>query len=146
MNSPLTPVQIAGIKKYAARSRDEIVAVYLYGSMAEGVASPLSDVDLAILLHEPLKRDAFAVEREAYVALGRLFDREVDVRTLTRNTSLPFLEEALGDHVLLAVNDEDYRAEFESQASQRIFDFRPVLTEYFAAMMDRIQKGTYASQ
>lgn len=146
MPYPLTPAQIAGIQAYAASHRDEIVAVYLYGSIAEGVANSLSDIDLAILLREPLKRDAFSIERETYVALNRLFDREADVRTLTRNTSLPFVEEVLRDHVLVVVNDDDARAEFESQAFGRISDFRPILHEYLSAMQDRLQKGVYASQ
>lgn len=146
MNPPLTPAQIAGIKAYAQAHRDEIVAVYLYGSVAQGVASALSDIDIAVLLREPLKRDAFDIGLEATVALQRLFDQETDVQVLTRDTGLPFLEEVLRDHILIAVHDDEYRAEFESRAVQRIFDFRPILHEYLDAMQERLQAGTYASQ
>lgn len=146
MHQTLTPTQIAGIKEYCTTHRDEIAAVYLYGSMAEGVADVLSDIDLAVLLHEPLKRDAFDIECDATTAFQKLFEREVDVRALTGKTSLPFLEEVLRDHILIAASDDDARAEFESRTIQRIIDFRPALTQYLSAMMDRLQKGTYASQ
>ena len=146
MNHIVVPQKISAVRKYAKTHRDTIVAVYLYGSTAEGTATVLSDIDLAILLREPLKRDALVIERKAQIAFQRLFEPEVDVRALTEKTSLPFLEEVLRDHVLLAVNDDEYRAEFESRAFARIIDFRPILHEYLAAMQERLQKGTYASQ
>src|SRR5271157_2091537 len=40
---------IAGAIRRAVQNRDDLVAVYLFGSVAEGTAHRLSDVDVAVL-------------------------------------------------------------------------------------------------
>lgn len=129
----LTPTQIAGIKEYATSNRDEIVAVYLYGSVAERADNALSDVDLAILLRERLKRDAVDIERDAAVAFQRLFEREVDVRALTKETGLPFLGKIFRRGVCIANTDEEYATDFRAVMIPRILDFEYFLTRHHFA-------------
>lgn len=145
MQQIMTPAQKDAIHAVIAGNR-EIVAVYLYGSYAEGTANRLSDIDIAVLVREPLVRSAFDLRLDLTLALNKLFPHiEIDVRVITHETSLPFLEEVLRDRVQLAVNDEEYRADFESGAIQHILDFQPVVHEYLEAMQDRLKNGTYAS-
>ncbi len=145
MKQIITSAQKDAIRVVTAGNR-EIAAVYLYGSYAEGTANRLSDIDIAVLLREPPGRPASDVRLDLTVELGKLFsDVEVDVQIITYETGLPFLEEVLRDRILIAVNDEEYRADFESGAFRRILDFQPVIHEYFAAMQDRLKSGTYAS-
>lgn len=145
MNPPLTPAQTTGIKAYADAHSDEVVAIYLYGSMVEGVANALSDVDLVILLREPLKRDAFDIQIDATVALQRLFDQETDVQVLTRATGLPFLEEVFKYAQSIAVNDAHYAAIYRSVMTMQIIDFQPMYTILNQAMLARLANGTFGT-
>ena len=70
----LTESQIESIREYA-RSRPEIVAVYLFGSEAEGLSRPESDVDLAVMTHRPLSgQDRLDMEVHLSLRIGRNVD------------------------------------------------------------------------
>lgn len=74
---------VAGLDR-ALRRYPEVAAVYLYGSTARGQATPLSDVDLAVVLMPGVGQEERAgLQRRLLTALGRaLSGRRVDVRFL----------------------------------------------------------------
>lgn len=104
----------------------EIVAAYLFGSVVTGKMTPMSDVDIAILLPKQTsyRRElslAFDVMSEAQ----KIFHRESDVKVLNRIKDLPFLYEVLSTGKLIYESDRAKHREFVAHAVIAYLDFKP---------------------
>ncbi len=79
------------------RSHEKVLAVVLFGSAARGEVTPLSDVDLAVVVDDPTPED----EAE----LGSLYSREVDLVLFHRLP--PYIQfEVLREGRVLYLRDE----------------------------------------
>jgi hypothetical protein len=113
------------------RSHTGVAAVYLFGSIARGTARTDSDVDVAVLFHDPplrtLNGPRFVVEGELERALGApidlvvLNDAPVDLRI-----------RVLRDGRLLVDRDPSVRIAFEVRTRNEAFDLEPILARYRA--------------
>lgn len=114
----------AGLVNYLATQPD-VVAAYLFGSLAEERATPHSDVDIAILF--AAASDPLAVgDRQLRLMrqLERFTDREVDV--VIMNPAPPILQHQVLRHGrLLYERDRRARMEFEVQAGKTYTDLKP---------------------
>ena len=138
MQDALT-VDIDGMAGFLAEQPD-VVAAYLYGSVARGQANALSDVDVAVLLQPGLDNES-AVERqlELAVALSRFSNREVQVMLL--NNAPPQLAyEAIREGRLLCERDRLVRIRFEVRTMKLYFDLQPALDAYDRTLAKRIQE------
>ncbi len=115
----LTDTQIEAIREYA-RSRPEIVAVYLFGSTAAGKAGARSDVDLAVMVRTPL--DGMArIDMET--ALSLRIGRDVDL--VVFGQADPVLKhQILEPKRLIYEGDRDERIRQETQARYEYLDTR----------------------
>ncbi len=106
-----------------ARAQPEIAALYLYGSQAEGRASVLSDIDVAVLAREDLSRQQLWQLEDRCAAR---WPERVDMRVLNL-APLPFRYEvtAHGQRVWAAEPGEV--AGLESLIWRRYWDFSPRL-------------------
>lgn len=113
-------------------TRDEVVAVYLFGSMARGTATADSDVDVAALfISAPPRRldgPRLVLEGELERALGR----SVDLVALN-DAPIDLRIRVLRDGCLLIDRDRAARIRFEVQTRNEAFDMEPVLARYRAA-------------
>lgn len=101
---------------------------YLYGSTARGQATPLSDVDIAVVLdperykiEEKLKLE-LAIEDE--IALQCDIPK-AEVRIIN-DAPIIFKGEVITDGVRLYSCDEDFRVGFETRTRMEYFDYLPV--------------------
>lgn len=115
----LTPSQIEAIREYA-RARPQIVAVYLFGSAAEGRARPGSDVDLAVMTRWPLSgEERLEMEVDLSARLGR------DVDLVVFETADPVLKhEILRPKALLYEADRAERIRKETLGRHEYLDTR----------------------
>jgi uncharacterized protein len=107
--------------------RQEVVAVYLFGSAARGEMGPESDLDLGVVLARP--RCDRATWDALTLALSTASTRatgveRVDVVDLEEQGPL-FAHQVLIEGVLLVDNDRRSRVDFESSTFTRALDFRP---------------------
>jgi uncharacterized protein len=110
----------------------EVVAVYAFGSLARGIGTPRSDLDVAVLLREPSARGASAVAEALLDPLERAARRTVDLVVL--NGAAPDLvHRVLRDGVLLLDRDRPRRLRFEVQARNEYFDLEPIRRAYRSA-------------
>ncbi len=109
----------------ADRYAESLLAVYLFGSRAEGNATPLSDLDLAVLLDSrtrPLPTDLrFALYADFSRALQT---NDIDLTVLNTLDNLFVLDEILRRGVLLYDSRPDLRRDFEVRMQHRILDFK----------------------
>jgi predicted nucleotidyltransferase len=126
----------AGLVDYLV-TQPEVVAAYLFGSLAEERATLHSDVDIAVLLADA--SDPLATGDCQLRLMGSLepfIDRDVDVVIL--NTAPPILQhQVLRNGRLLYERDRQTRVEFEVRAGQTYADLKPMY-DYFAR--DLLQK------
>jgi len=103
------------------QSHLEVVFAYLFGSLAKGKQTPLSDVDIAIFL-----TDGIDVAETKLEILGRLVDilqtDEIDLVVLN-TASLPLINNILKYHKLIVDKKPFERHIFESLMMRKYFDF-----------------------
>ncbi len=113
-------------------TREGVVAVYLFGSMARGTATAGSDVDIAALFTSPppqrLDGPRLVLEGELERALGRTVDLIV-----LNDAPADLRIRVLRDGRLLVDRDRAARIAFEVQTRNEAFDLEPVLTRYRTA-------------
>ena len=125
--------------KEFAQTRADIVAVYLYGSYANGTARPNSDIDVAVLF-SPETADFFQAELQLEGALAMLPGLErVEVAALNR-VSLRLKAEVLQTARRVYCGDEEARVAFEFDTMREWWDLRPWYAaydrEYFARLKE----------
>jgi predicted nucleotidyltransferase len=108
-----------------SRYRQDIVAAYLFGSMARGGASPLSDIDIAVLVRTRDKIDATALRFRLYADLSRKLKRnDVDIVLLNLSGNLILNDEIVRYGKLLYSTDDVAREEFELKTLHGCADFK----------------------
>ena len=122
-------------------TQPDIAAAYLFGSLAQGRATPRSDIDIAILLKRVPKQLGGATDRQLRLmdVFRGFADREVDVVIL--NTAPPVLK----DQVLrygrrLYECDRQARIEFEVRAGQEYVDAIPAYDFFTHAMFQELKE------
>lgn len=127
-------VDAEAVAAYLADQPD-IVAAYLFGSVARGRADKLSDVDIALLFDERLGVEE-GVERQLILVseLAGYADREVQVVVLNR--AAPLLAYQVVRHgILLYERSRAERIAFEVRTRKVYFDLRPWLDFHSQALL-----------
>jgi len=136
----VSPSDIAETIRTALQDRRDLVAVYLFGSVAQDQAHALSDVDVAVLFRERLPPEAiFAYTLEIGAVLEEALRRPVDVVALNRaSPALRF--QVLKRGRLLLEHDRTARCLFVMQALNQYYDAKPYLDYHNARLLSRISK------
>lgn len=103
----------------------EIIAAYLFGSVARDEASPSSDVDIAILVRTKDRMEAAALRFRLYADLSRTLKRnDIDLVLLNFSDNLILNEEIVRNGKVLYSADDYAREEFELKTLHGCMDFR----------------------
>ena len=119
-----------------------VLLAYFYGSAARGKATPLSDIDIALLVHPdtPLRDRlqlmlGIGTELEEKCGLS-----DIDVRIIN-DAPLVFQGRVITDGILLYKRDDSARIHFETSTRDEYFDYLPVHKKlqkaFFAGMKKR---------
>jgi len=117
-----------------------ILIVYLFGSMAIGGGSQLSDVDIGVVCKDPMQdKDTRFLYNRLYELFSDLYPHSrLDIVFLqTAPLALQFF--AIKDGKVVFEEDPRYTADYENRVIQQYLDFRSVL-DFF----DRIAAERYA--
>ena len=109
------------IKKYFA-DRNEVAAVFIYGSHAGGHPRTDSDVDVAILL-TTFDSDAESAQRTLYMAELSKLTRMVIHPVILNSASEALLKQILEKGKCIQVNDPNSLSRFKMTAIARIADY-----------------------
>lgn len=124
-----------------------VLLAYVYGSVAEGCPTPLSDVDIALVLDPDCELDAyerFMLDLEIGAELEKSSGiTTIDVRSINA-APLRVQGEVVTTGRLLYSKDEDFRVAYEVRTRKRYFDFQPVLKmmrdSYFAHLETELRE------
>ncbi len=119
-----------------------VIALYLFGSHAQGVAGPRSDFDFAVLMDRPGHQRGDASYDALYDLLSPLCPRTLQNDVI----DIVFLHDAgleLKMHVIrygkvLFEADARARLRFEQQAALEYADFKPILDTFDRAILQRV--------
>ena len=125
-----------------------VIAAYLFGSVASGRTTPLSDVDIALLVDEAqfqkserLKFELIVEEQIAqHCGIGRC-----DVRVIN-DAPVIIRGEVITNGILLFCMDEDARVEFETRTLAEYFDFIPLVEAVSKAYLEQIRERGFNGQ
>ncbi|MEM9302358.1 MAG: nucleotidyltransferase domain-containing protein [Pseudomonadota bacterium] len=109
----------------------EVVAVYLYGSVAKGNARAGSDVDVGVLYRAPPPRTLLGQPFEDQDSLTGRLERPVQL-VVMNDASPDLVHRILRDGMLILETDRRLRVAFEVQVRNAYYDLLPVLREYRA--------------
>ena len=116
----------------------EVIAAYLFGSLAAGREKRKSDADVAVILEENIhKARAMTIQLQLMADLEDVYNREVEV-VLLNETSLFLISEVLKGKLIYDSNPIK-RAEFESIKRREYFDFVLYLKRHREALLERIK-------
>lgn len=118
-----------------------VLAVYLFGSHAEGRSHPLSDLDLGIVLDtkQPYGENLNPVYEALYDLFTDVFpDRPTDIVFLQR-AGLEIAIDAIFYGEVLFEASAEKRVQFEEGIMLLYADFKPVLDQFDAAVLGRIR-------
>jgi predicted nucleotidyltransferase len=117
------------LREFFGCHHEGLICVYLYGSMARGVAHQNSDVDLAVLYAQdpPPTLDGLGLGLGS--TLERHLGRLVDLLVLN-HAPVDLVHRILRDGMLVYDREPSTRVRFEVQARNAYFDLLPYLRQY----------------
>lgn len=121
-----------------------VAVLYLFGSHAEGLATPASDIDVGVLF----SRDALPLPKNKTELYNALYDIFTDVFDMSgfRDIDIVFLNHAplelrfdvITHGRVLFETDHGIRFDFEERVAALYRDFRPLLNEFNRGVLQRI--------
>jgi predicted nucleotidyltransferase len=125
-----------------------VTLAYLFGSAATQSMTPLSDVDIALVVadEEIVRHGRLQLELALANEISERCElNEVDVRVV--NTApLIFRGQVVTEGILLFARDEGARVEFETRTRSEYFDFLPTARQLREAFFDDIQQRGLSGQ
>ncbi len=129
------------------KGRDEVSALYIFGSAANGKETAESDIDIAVLINDRKKgRKTYESLKKAYYAASPKFSlRPIDIVVL--NTAPPFLKHRIikTGKVLLDRNRK-LRGRFVANAIIEYLDYKPIEDIFAKAIAKRFRKTSVAKR
>jgi len=119
----------------------QVIAAYLFGSYAGGRPTPLSDVDVGILLVENLPdMESFKIEMNLLGELQKVLGTDnIDLVVLNK-APLPIQYHATCGKLLFSTDNEK-RTEFVEYVRKYYIDCLPIYREYREEYLKRIREG-----
>jgi predicted nucleotidyltransferase len=117
------------LREILAAAPANVLAAYLFGSVARGTAGPRSDVDVAVLYAAAPPATIEGLPLDLERRIERSVQRPAQVVVL--NTApVGLVHRVLRDGVLLLDRDPSARLRFEVRARNEFFDLQPVVARY----------------
>ena len=131
------------------KSSGEIVAFYLFGSYATDRQTPMSDVDLAVLLDKSVRREQYLNERlELMGKLSEILGNAAFELVVLNEVPAALAYRVIQDGELLFIRDEakSQLVDFKVRTMDRYFDFRPAQKIFSEGLARRMKEGAFGGR
>lgn len=126
------------------KGREEVSALYIFGSASKGRQTDESDIDIAVLVDESKlgKKNFELLKRDYYKASPYFSMRPVDIVIL--NAASSFLKHRIiKTGSVLFERNRKQRVRFTTNALVEYLDFKPIEDIFIKAMRRRLREGTF---
>lgn len=126
--------------KVLTKTFPQVIVAYLFGSHASGRPTPLSDIDVGILLAKGLTdMESFQIEMNLQGELEKIFKtNNIDLVVLNK-APLPIQFNATCGKLLFA-GEDDKRTDFEEYVRKYYIDCLPIYREYREEFFKRLRE------
>ena len=115
-----------------------VAIVYLFGSTAAGRQSPLSDVDIGVVLKKaPSGKDTRNIYHNLYQLFTEMYPSEKLDIVFLQEASLPLQYSAICGGKILFETDPLFTADYKHSVMNQYLDFRPILDYFDKVTMER---------
>jgi len=122
------------------RDRDEVIAVYLFGSYAQGKEKKWSDIDIGVLLR-PHNRQTMQKKRTQYLTeLGRVLRKDIHI-VILNTAGEELLKQVFAKGKCVLINDHQKHAHFRMVMFTRIADFDYYRKPMQAGLVKKVMEG-----
>ena len=122
------------------KNKKEVIAVYLFGSYAEGKDRDLSDIDIGILLDRN-NREFFNERKNDYIVeLGRLMRKDIDP-VILNSASEGLLRQVFSKGKCIVVNDSRKLARYKMVMFAMIAEFAYYRNQMQSGLIRKIMEG-----
>ena len=128
---------IENVIKQHFKDREEIAAIYLFGSYASGKERHMSDVDIGLLLNYKHSKSSEIFKEEYLTQLGRLLRKDIHLVILNTAGEV-LLKQILGKGKLILVKNSKFHKEFKIASISKIIDFGFYLKKMHSGLTKRI--------
>jgi uncharacterized protein len=128
------------------RQQEDVIVAYLFGSAAREQMTPMSDIDIALLLDTPTNGKTM-LERQLGLLtdLDQLVEQEIQITLL--NHAPPLLAyQVLQEGILLHERSTAERVAFQVKALREYFDIQPILKRNNQALRAQIKESGLGRQ
>lgn len=125
------------------KDRDEVSALYIFGSAAGGKETAESDIDIAVLINDRKKgRKTYESLKKAYYSASPKFSlRPIDITVL--NTAPPFLKHRIiKTGKVLFDRNRRLRVRFVANAIIEYLDYKPIEDICLKAVTGRFRRAS----
>ncbi len=124
----------------------DIVAIYLFGSYAEGRQTPISDIDFAVLLNGDFPPSRYFEKKLELLAMITSLLKTDEVDLIILNHAPPALSYRILSKGRLIFEKEDgkgQRVNFQVRTYDRYFDFKPIEKILREGLVRRIKEDRF---
>lgn len=119
---------------------DSILAVYLFGSQVKGKPHKYSDVDIAVLFEDTIKKQDYTDKQIAIMPnLSKILNKETDVIILNQ-ASLFLRYHIFKDRIKIYERPDRNEHDFEALAIIQYFDFLPIRNRIENGLLTKIKE------
>lgn len=122
---------------------DDIIAMYIFGSVLNFQKKNPEDIDIAFLFKEDYFKknplEAFSIAHIIGGDLSRVFKKPVDVIVLN-NSSLSFAYSIITEGICIYENSAEERINYEIKIKGLYYDFKPFLDNLYKQKIENLQK------
>ncbi len=105
----------------------EINAAYFFGSYVSGKYTPMSDIDIALLLNDRIEVNRiYSIIFHLSSKIFEIYSITADIKILNNITDLPFLFDVLSSGHLIYERDKYMHCLFVEKTLQSYQDFKPL--------------------
>ncbi len=129
----------------ALGKHEAVTAGYVFGSIARGDATQLSDIDLAVLLQPAPDDELFRTRLELFRSIMKLLGSDRVDLVVVNTAPLALVYRVLRDGLLIYERPgrRRNRVRFEAEAYVRYFDFRVLERTIHRAMRQRVKEDRF---
>ena len=128
---------ISAIREYFG-TQENVAAVYLFGSYADGTFRARSDVDVAVLYADDKNRsERFERRLKLMGDLEQVLKNKTDVIDLIDAPPV-LVHQIMLSHILVLDNDRDRRIELEVAKRREYFDLLPYVKRHRQAALEQL--------